>query len=236
MHSCVKSGLMAFSVFVALTGLVHAGTVEYTNLAAFDSATTAATTFGFPEQPPPPFNFTDFYNGVTVGPATFTIGNSPTPGTPTTSGTVILLEGRGLGSYGVPFLGAQAPINDALSLLVTTAPTYGIAFDYGSQADPQTLSITLSTGDVFSLDLPSSGNTQDFIGFTSSDLITTVSFVGTASSSSDQNFVLTDFTLASAPPTSAPLPATLPLFAGGLSAIGLLGWRKKRKNAGAFAA
>ena len=28
---------------------------------------------------------------------------------------------------------------------------------------------------------------------------------------------------------ATPLPATLPLFAGGLSALGLLGWRKKRK-------
>ncbi len=33
-----------------------------------------------------------------------------------------------------------------------------------------------------------------------------------------------------------PLPATLPLFAGGLSVMGLLGWRRKRKNAAALAA
>lgn len=37
-------------------------------------------------------------------------------------------------------------------------------------------------------------------------------------------------------PTSAtPLPAALPLFAAGLSATGLLGWRRKRKNAAAVA-
>ena len=35
---------------------------------------------------------------------------------------------------------------------------------------------------------------------------------------------------------STPLPATLPLFAGGLGAMGLLGWRRKRKNAAAVAA
>jgi hypothetical protein len=34
-----------------------------------------------------------------------------------------------------------------------------------------------------------------------------------------------------APVSSTPLPAALPLFAGGLSALGLLGWRRKRKAA-----
>jgi hypothetical protein len=36
--------------------------------------------------------------------------------------------------------------------------------------------------------------------------------------------------------TATPLPATLPLFATGFGAMGLLGWRKKRKNAAAIAA
>jgi hypothetical protein len=35
---------------------------------------------------------------------------------------------------------------------------------------------------------------------------------------------------------ATPLPAALPLFAGGLGVIGLLGWRRKRKNAAAIAA
>jgi len=35
---------------------------------------------------------------------------------------------------------------------------------------------------------------------------------------------------------ATPLPAALPLFAGGLGAIGLLGWRRKRKNAALAAA
>jgi hypothetical protein len=33
------------------------------------------------------------------------------------------------------------------------------------------------------------------------------------------------------PAAGAPLPAALPLFAGGLGALGLLGWRRKRKAA-----
>jgi hypothetical protein len=36
--------------------------------------------------------------------------------------------------------------------------------------------------------------------------------------------------------TTTPLPAALPLFAGGLGAMGLLGWRRKRKNGAAIAA
>jgi hypothetical protein len=35
---------------------------------------------------------------------------------------------------------------------------------------------------------------------------------------------------------ATPLPAALPLFATGLGALGLLGWRRKRKAAGALAA
>jgi hypothetical protein len=33
------------------------------------------------------------------------------------------------------------------------------------------------------------------------------------------------------PPATTPLPAALPLFAGGLGTLGLLGWRRKRKAA-----
>jgi hypothetical protein len=36
--------------------------------------------------------------------------------------------------------------------------------------------------------------------------------------------------------SATPLPASLPLFATGLDALSLLGWRRKRKNAAAIAA
>ena len=38
------------------------------------------------------------------------------------------------------------------------------------------------------------------------------------------------------PPVVTPLPAALPLFVSGLGALGLFGWRRKRKNAAALAA
>ena len=37
-------------------------------------------------------------------------------------------------------------------------------------------------------------------------------------------------------PSPTPLPGSLPLFAAGLGAMGLLGWRSKRRNAAAAAA
>jgi hypothetical protein len=44
------------------------------------------------------------------------------------------------------------------------------------------------------------------------------------------NVLLGSFTIVDPPPTpTTPLPGALPLFAGGLGAMGLLGWRRKRK-------
>jgi len=45
--------------------------------------------------------------------------------------------------------------------------------------------------------------------------------------------LVTSATLGTAAATTTPLPATLPLFASGLGALGLLGWRRKRKNVAA---
>ena len=47
---------------------------------------------------------------------------------------------------------------------------------------------------------------------------------------------LTTFSVTDTLAAQTPLPAALPLFAGGLGALGLLGWRRKRKNAAAIAA
>jgi hypothetical protein len=41
-----------------------------------------------------------------------------------------------------------------------------------------------------------------------------------------------EYTVVGAGTSTTPLPAALPLFASGLSALGLLGWRRKRKAAG----
>jgi len=59
-----------------------------------------------------------------------------------------------------------------------------------------------------------------------------VNFSGTAS-----YIVYDNITLGSGTPiATTPLPATFPLFATGLGAMGLFGWRKKRKAAAVLAA
>ncbi len=47
----------------------------------------------------------------------------------------------------------------------------------------------------------------------------------------DQNLGYGSQTTGRGGESATPLPAALPLFAGGLGVVGLLGWRKKRKNA-----
>jgi hypothetical protein len=49
---------------------------------------------------------------------------------------------------------------------------------------------------------------------------------------SGEGFAITTFT---ASPSVTPLPAALPLFATGIGAMSLLGWRRKRKDAAAVA-
>jgi len=48
----------------------------------------------------------------------------------------------------------------------------------------------------------------------------------------ESNYLYGNVTVAVAP---TPLPAALPLLATGLGAIGLLGWRRKRKNGATLA-
>jgi hypothetical protein len=62
-------------------------------------------------------------------------------------------------------------------------------------------------------------------------------YLGTGSGGDFDSRDLDDATLQIATMVSTtPLPAALPLFATGLGAMGLLGWRRKRKNAAAIAA
>jgi hypothetical protein len=59
---------------------------------------------------------------------------------------------------------------------------------------------------------------------------TTVSVVNCAFCTPQPSPFLSDFASGTASPVAAtPLPAGLPLFATGLGALGLLGWRRKRK-------
>jgi hypothetical protein len=53
---------------------------------------------------------------------------------------------------------------------------------------------------------------------------------GTVFTFEERNWYDPTFYVSALDYTSTPLPAALPLFATGLGALGLFGWRKKRKN------
>jgi hypothetical protein len=88
----------------------------------------------------------------------------------------------------------------------------------------------LSVPDGYTSDTPLS-NTATWTVSTLAGLgLTSGTYVWTWGSDPDQSFTLEIGTIG-----TTPLPAALPLFATGLGAFGLFGWRRKRKNAAAIA-
>jgi len=83
---------------------------------------------------------------------------------------------------------------------------------------------------TFTLDFVFTGGTGQFAGDTGEATVT-----GTITRTSATTESITG-TYTGTLTAATPLPAALPLFATGLGALGLLGWRRKRKNAAAIAA
>jgi hypothetical protein len=78
---------------------------------------------------------------------------------------------------------------------------------------------------TFTLDFVFTGGTGQFAGDTGEATVT-----GTITSTSATTESITG-TYTGTLTAATPLPAALPLFATGLGTLGLLGWRRKRKNA-----
>ena len=111
--------------------------------------------------------------------------------------------------------------------------SYGVA-SYQVGNFKVTFSATISggiydTNPVFSIFSPTTNHTGGFVGWEGLDPN------GYAETSYDAHSGTVDGTLAlieiGTAPGATPLPAALPLFASGLGALGLLGWRRKRKAA-----
>jgi hypothetical protein len=137
----------------------------------------------------------------------------------------------------VPSIGAgpefDGPINDAITVTdgggaFTFSALDAATFDANTVL---TFSGTLHGATVFSVtdtvtppqvfNTVSSGVSADIID----SLVITANIGATAANNNQlniDNIVVT-------PTPATPLPATLPLFASGLGALGLLGWRRKRK-------
>jgi hypothetical protein len=115
--------------------------------------------------------------------------------------------------------------------LISTMPVFGAPI-----SGLPFLAVFLDLGDLSGTALPSSGLPEsfDFNSFPDQHHLTLVFGVSNngalVGSSASADINLTQFSAA-----ETPLPAALPLFATGLGALGMLGWRRKRKVA-AFAA
>ncbi len=96
-------------------------------------------------------------------------------------------------------------------------------------------SVHVFEGYVSDASLGTSTDTWDNATFTSLGL-TPGTYEWTWASANGSTDADQSFTIDIVAPTTTPLPATLPLFASGLGALGLLGWRRKRKAQGAIAA
>ena len=161
---------------------------------------------------------TQVLNSATIDPAIYTITLS--------SG------GATVGSLSTTFannVGANAETFFSGFLSGPAAPSFtisGNAFDYDPSSGDLLVQIFKNTGSAITgSDLFNDSN-NNFLGFQrvfNSD--------GSLTGTVDTNVgLITQFD--TSPVSTVPLPAALPLFATGLGALGLLGWRRKKAAAG----
>ena len=93
------------------------------------------------------------------------------------------------------------------------------------------------------LGIPGTSAVDSLISYTGGNVCVLVGTAGTCGPDQAGNTWYSDFrdaseiiALSTGELTATPLLATLPLFATGLGALGLFGWRRKRKNGAAIAA
>jgi hypothetical protein len=96
--------------------------------------------------------------------------------------------------------------------------------------------VSFNDGTLETLDIPINVNGgAEYFGFTDSVAFNTITISRPANANGD-DFYGIDAISFNAPISATPLPAALPLFAGGLGAMGFVAKRRKRKNGAAIAA
>jgi hypothetical protein len=147
----------------------------------------------------------------------------------TTNGAGGFLNSSEITDYEITIGSSQiTPSNNTATFLTGT-----ILFANGS-----TLSLDFGDAGILDASLSGSGdnisgtywfNCGEGIPCTQPDSMAVNSSIG---STGEVGHIVQIGTLAAPPPSPTPLPATLPLLVTGLSALGLFGWRRKRKAAG----
>jgi len=220
------AGLLTAAILVAVIDSAGAGVLEYNTLTSFNAAAGATTTINFDSLSPIAIHT---YFG---DPGSVSLGGD------TFSSSQALFAFKPAIYYSSSFLSAQTQANPPFnSLTIQTAGVNAIGFTYGDffVALPN-LTVTINGGTPVSLTPATSSGT--FVGFTDTSLITSIVLTETGSLPARDGAVLDLINVLQTQQTvsATPLPAGLPLFATGLGVIGLLGRRRKRKNAAALAA
>jgi hypothetical protein len=199
-------GLTAGTILLALSAApASASVTEYTSITAFNAAVSGATTYNFEGIAP---SFSNIVVTPTIGGVTFTAdaypGNIP-----------FVIDASGTAFYGVSFFSGQSttPSTSPSNVVATLAGATAIGFTYGSYTNSTApFTVTLSTGDMFSLVTPAVyGVGSGFVGFTSSSPITSVVFAEPGGYAFD----VASFTVA-----SVPEPETWAMLLAGLGLVG----------------
>jgi LPXTG-motif cell wall-anchored protein len=144
-----------------------------------------------------------------------------------------------IGLLGIPFIGVNAYNTASTTLTIQTA---GSPFEADNQALNSAISsssqIDLVSGVAYMITMTADAYVYNEVDSVSADIDPYFSFVNSA----DALQYEIDFSpgITNGVPdtgvSATPLPAALPLFATSLGALGLLGWRRRRKNSLAVAA
>ena len=135
-----------------------------------------------------------------------------------------------------PFGGLEQTItttagtNYTLTFALGASTAWNIGSLAGSALTASATGSVLLASQLFTAPTPSTDNqwTTETLSFTADSASTTIEFLGDSANISSRYIGLDDVDVELA---TTPLPAALPLFASGLGALGLFGWRKKRKAA-----
>ena len=220
-HSTVRAGLLAAFAAATLSAAVsnaRASAIEYNTLSAFDAATNSQSTSNFNG-----YSYgTGFegYSSVTVGSGVTLTGTSNGLSEP------INVNEPSYANTTNNFLTDSISNGPPYTLTITFPSTTAFGLDFGTSDSGVTVSYALSNGDS----VPTTVTAQDFftglefIGFASTDPFDSI----TISFSDGSGWGVEDVVTATAV-SATPLPAALPMFAGGLGMVGFLARRKKQK-------